>query len=60
MARPEPGCSIVYVVELIGMILGVASTGVAIGPLLGGALTQHTSWRWCTFWVYISRILSSC
>lgn len=33
--------------ELIGILLGIASTGVAIGPLIGGALTQHAGWRWC-------------
>jgi len=31
--------------KLIGLILGVASTGVALGPLIGGALTEHATWR---------------
>ncbi|KAF9888974.1 hypothetical protein FE257_008144 [Aspergillus nanangensis] len=35
--------------KLIGIILGVASTGVALGPLIGGALTQNASWRWCFY-----------
>ena len=39
--------SLAVLPELIGIILGVASTGVAIGPLIGGALTQRASWRWC-------------
>jgi EmrB/QacA subfamily drug resistance transporter len=29
-----------------GLILGVAGTGNALGPLIGGALTDAASWRW--------------
>ena len=29
-----------------GLILGVAGIGNAIGPLLGGALTEALDWRW--------------
>ena len=36
-----------FPIELVGIILGIASTGVALGPLIGGALTQRASWRWC-------------
>ncbi|KAF2462745.1 MFS general substrate transporter [Lindgomyces ingoldianus] len=32
---------------LIASMFGVANVA---GPVLGGALTQHASWRWC-FWV---------
>lgn len=32
-----------------GLILGVAGLGNAVGPLLGGALTEALSWRWVFF-----------
>jgi EmrB/QacA subfamily drug resistance transporter len=32
-----------------GVILGVAGFGNAVGPLLGGALTDLASWRWIFF-----------
>ena len=32
-----------------GLILGVAGLGNAIGPLLGGVLTDEFSWRWVFF-----------
>ncbi|KAJ3550297.1 hypothetical protein NM688_g5094 [Phlebia brevispora] len=33
-----------------GIIGGVISFGYALGPLIGGLLSQKASWRWC-FWV---------
>ena len=32
-----------------GLILGVAGIGNALGPLIGGALTDAASWRWVLF-----------
>ncbi|KAF2795192.1 efflux pump protein [Melanomma pulvis-pyrius CBS 109.77] len=32
-----------------GVILGFAQLGIILGPLIGGALTEYTSWRWCFF-----------
>jgi EmrB/QacA subfamily drug resistance transporter len=32
-----------------GLILGVAGIGNALGPLIGGALTDLASWRWVLF-----------
>lgn len=30
----------------IGIMLGVSSLGIVMGPLIGGALTEHATWRW--------------
>ncbi len=32
-----------------GLILGAAGIGQAVGPILGGVLTQYLSWRWTLF-----------
>ncbi|KAI1138016.1 MFS general substrate transporter [Hypoxylon sp. FL0543] len=34
---------------LNGVILGCFGVGQAVGPLIGGALTQGLSWRWCFY-----------
>ena len=35
--------------SLIGIIMGCAQLGIVTGPLVGGAFTQYTTWRWCKF-----------
>ena len=34
---------------LTGILMGITQLGSLSGPLIGGALTQHASWRWCRF-----------
>lgn len=48
--------------SLIGIIMGFAQLGIVTGPLVGGAFTQYTTWRWCKFSdssLYLYRFMSN-
>lgn len=33
----------------MGLIMAAFSSGQVLGPVIGGALTQHATWRWCFY-----------
>ena len=36
----------------MGVVVSVFAIATSAGPPLGGAFTQHSTWRWC-FWMCI-------
>ncbi|KAK9243070.1 major facilitator superfamily domain, general substrate transporter [Lipomyces tetrasporus] len=34
---------------MLGLVMGLSQVGLAAGPLIGGALTEYTTWRWCFY-----------
>lgn len=43
---PLEKCSLYF-----GIVVSVFGFATCFGPILGGAFTDHPSWRWC-FWMY--------
>lgn len=37
-----------------GILFGISQMGLVVGPLVGGALTKHVTWRWCKSQAYAS------
>lgn len=33
--------------RVMGLNVSLGQIGMACGPLIGGALTEYASWRWC-------------
>ncbi|KAK0363948.1 hypothetical protein LTR02_005614 [Friedmanniomyces endolithicus] len=35
--------------QVLGIAQGLGQIGLAVGPIIGGALTDYASWRWCFY-----------
>ncbi|KAK0260207.1 hypothetical protein LTS09_005023 [Friedmanniomyces endolithicus] len=35
--------------QVLGIAQGLGQIGLAVGPIIGGALTEYVSWRWCFY-----------
>lgn len=47
---PSPLKLLLTKAEYLGIVMGIASLGIVLGPILGGILTEKATWRWC-FWI---------